>query len=364
MQPSKKTTSRRSRAVAKLSSWLKASKIPHEPQPGGALLVQNRDGGEVLVVVTEGAPVAATALAVDLESIWSRDMGVALQAFHTVTQALGWGSPEPVPARTKPAELTHHDFWMRHTEVAISPNPDPEVFTRYKPIINMRVRRFCYHPNNRRLLWEIGMDEDDIRSLVMTWVVSFECLHKILLSTDFDNEKLLHSYLEQRLAELHGRMYAMARNSGYWHNQVLVCKNCNELCEVAANEQPDQDSQCTACKAIGTLVPEGRYMVRVDLDVNDDSIYNASDLWKTSDHTASDDSSLEDLEDAEGPRERKKIASGLLKTALKKMPKAIAVQKLEDLATSPHVEADVSTAAMEHLERLTRTRKKGRAEDV
>jgi hypothetical protein len=189
MRPSKKTTSRRTRAVAKLSSWLKASRIPHEARPGGALLVTGKDERQVLVVVTEGAPVPENALPVDLENIWSRDMGEALEAFHKVTQALGYGSPQPVPERTRSEELTHHDFWMRHTEVAVSPNPDPEVFVRYKPIIDVRVRRFCANPKNRYLLWAIGMDEDDVRSLVMTWVVSYECLHKVLLSTDHDNEK-------------------------------------------------------------------------------------------------------------------------------------------------------------------------------
>lgn len=332
MHTVKKTTSRRSRAVAKLSSWLKASKIPHEPQTGGGLLVQSRDGGQVLVVITEGAPAPATALAVDLESIWSRDMGEAIQAFHMVTQALGWGTPQPVPVRAKPAELTHHDFWMRHTEVAVSPNPDPEVFTRYKPIIDVRVRRFCSNPDNRRLLWEIAMDEGDVRSLAMMWVVSYECSHKVLLSTDHDNEKLLHSFLEQRFAELHGRMVTMSRDMGFVQKPVMPPGGATRF----VNDLP---------------------RIGVDWVAFDENRPIESQFQE-------DDSPLDELEDAEGPRERKKIANGLLRTALKKMPKSIAVQKLEDLATSPDVDADVSAKAIEHLERLTRSRKKGRSNNA
>jgi hypothetical protein len=77
-----------------------------------------------------------------------------------------------------------------------------------------------------------------------------------------------------------------------------------------------------------------------------------------------DDSPLVELEDAEGSRERKKAANGLLRTALKKMPKSVAVQKLEDLATRPGIDADVAAKAAEHLERMTRTRKKVRAENT
>lgn len=206
-----------STALNILKSWLRANKLTYEKAdvPGYDLLVYGPAAAVLVRVIS--APVAPVAGAIDLpaDDIGHADLDTALEAYHTLTRAVGAGEPKPFNRGQEPTRNFYGDEEfltdVRHCEVRRSPNPSPEKFKQYDKVMHKAV--WTYYNVNREFCRRMGLAVEDLMTYAHTMFISFCArLEDDSLPQD-DNEKKLYVWLRQRFGETFKTMSKRERST-------------------------------------------------------------------------------------------------------------------------------------------------------
>lgn len=202
-------TNKNARAVSVAHSWLTAVGIPFKKSSidGFDIDVEKPSGLMMEVAIADslgGIPFGG--IIVSAEALSSSNKGVALNAFHEITNAAGYGKPIPIDRGIDPDHKLNFDdefelIAMRHREFRLAPNPPPEVMKKYEPTINNIVRHYYNSPKNRPLLVRIGYTEGDLKTYALVWAINY--IHKYTIMNDAGDEniKLLTNHIKQRFNE-------------------------------------------------------------------------------------------------------------------------------------------------------------------
>jgi hypothetical protein len=193
-------------ATNQITNWLKAVSVAVKPSttPGSDLVVTNKAGQEVEIKVGVSADDARPAvehLFVLAKELTHRNKGIALKAFHSVTEAIGFGSPKPIDRGAILDKKAHFDdsfelVAMRHAEFRKVPNPSTEDYAAYEKVISKAVNRFLYI--NTKICRRHGLDFGDLKTYAQIWTANFLGLYKVADPQNNDNERKLYAHLCQR----------------------------------------------------------------------------------------------------------------------------------------------------------------------
>ena len=181
-----------------LRSWLRATGISFKPE-GKDVSV---DGIKIGVVASGERFDGISVL--DSE-IGSPNREVAIKAFHTVTEKLGKGKPEPT-YRGEPEKIYGNDIAlsaMRHREFRHAPDLTKEQLKPYEKTIDRCCRRFA--SMNRSLMQKHMYDIDDLKTYALVWTHIFA--HKcepveLTMNDGKDISRLLSRHLNQKFIKL------------------------------------------------------------------------------------------------------------------------------------------------------------------
>jgi hypothetical protein len=208
------------RALNTVKSWMAACRISFRTGrwPEADLVVTNAAGQEVGVsVVIKGSPVAEGSLVVNGSDITHRALKVALEAFASLQQALGFEPKLPVDRGAIPERRPYGDDFdlvvWRHTEFRRSPNPDRQKLEKYKSTAEKASWKF-YRSNQRLCADHMLQVEDLIFGYALVWTTNYIALYEIPAERALqnDNERLLYTYLTQRFAEFRTSLNRKGRN--------------------------------------------------------------------------------------------------------------------------------------------------------
>mgnify|MGYP003417572112 FL=1 len=181
-----------------LRSWLRATGISFRPE-GKDVSVD----GVRITVVKPGEK--ADGISVLDSEIGSSNREIAIKAFHTITEKLGKGKPEPT-YRGEPEKIYGNDIAlsaMRHREFRHAPNLTKEQLKPYEKTIDRCCRRFA--SMNRSLLQKHMYDFDDLKTYALVWTHIFA--HKcepveLKVNDGKDLSRLLSRHLNQKFIKL------------------------------------------------------------------------------------------------------------------------------------------------------------------
>jgi len=131
---------------------------------------------------------------------------VALEPYHEVTEAAGYGKPNPINRGVEPDQklcYTDDEFLVgvRHTEVRRSPNAPDEKFTLYDKVMHKACWTF-YNLNKKECLrW--GKSVEDLMTYAMTMLNTFVARIEDENAPQTHNEQTLYVWLRQRFAEIY-----------------------------------------------------------------------------------------------------------------------------------------------------------------
>lgn len=214
------------RAVCQIRTWFKACNIPTKESvtPGYDLVVTSQDGRNVNIVVSDEPNDGKDAIVIASSVLTGRKIQKALDEFHRVTQALGYGTPSPVNRGALPKKKANYkdDFEgvvLRHQELHRSPNPTTSELVEYEPTMNKCIKIFW--GANQYLFRAHGMDIDDLTSIARAWTVSFIASNDPNRSKDI-RMKDFYFNLGQRLAELKSIIGKKSRNIFVNYEDVAI----------------------------------------------------------------------------------------------------------------------------------------------
>jgi len=200
------------RALCQTMAWLKAVGVPHKLSeiPGTDLLLVKKDGGDFdflvvkLAVESEETKPAVECLTVMAKELASTKHQVALAAFHTITEAAGFGKPIPVDRGAEPEKRLSYDdnfelVSMRHREFRRVPNPDAQDLVQYKKVMEQACYRFINL--NQDLCRRNCLLVEDLMTYAQVWTCNYLGLYKVAVETVNDNVRKLRAHLKQRFAE-------------------------------------------------------------------------------------------------------------------------------------------------------------------
>lgn len=198
-----------------LKSYLLALKIPFVvgAKPN-ELLVQTKDGSAAVDVVV-GQTDDINKVKIDPLVISSFKLNEALSALHTVTEAAGYGKPQPLDRGAAPTGRVNYldnfeDVYLRHSIFRRSPNKTAEDLEPYMPTIKRCARKAMYRWKN--VFQAMGFSEGDLLTTGMVYTISY--LHHYCYAPDqIDNIKLLTDYLKQRFGEMAKITFKKALNA-------------------------------------------------------------------------------------------------------------------------------------------------------
>lgn len=191
-------------AVTKLITWLKSVNISCELSNDSSydVLVKRIGAPGLPVRVAMDSETSGSAFVVMAKDLTNRKTKVAMAAFHSVTSAAGYGTPDPMALRGEepPTKLHFKDNFelvaMRHKEFRRVPNPSTEDLTALDPIINRAVNRAMYV--NAWALQRNGLTADDLKTYARLWTCNFLGLYKSPDPTYQDDGRKLYAHLCQR----------------------------------------------------------------------------------------------------------------------------------------------------------------------
>lgn len=208
------------RAINQIRSWLSATSVPHltdaEGQGSADFVVMKRDGGLVTVLVSvkdDTRDLTGIDVVLPASDIMGRYIDRSMKAFHTLTEAAGYGSPLPVergdvPLRAdgsgKPKNLRAVDDFelvaMRHKELRRAPNPPRGALDKYIKILE----NICWNfiKLNSTLCSAVGMEHGDLMSYAMVYATTFIGLYEKKDGSEDENKRLLTMYVRQKLSAL------------------------------------------------------------------------------------------------------------------------------------------------------------------
>lgn len=309
------------RAVCQIRTWLTATGIQHRPSttPGSDITIVKSDGQELEVSVTsDPTTTPKDAVVVLAQIVTNRKIQKALDAFHEITVAAGYGKPEPIsrgPVPTKKLNF-HTDFElvsMRHCEFRRVPNPSKADLTHYKGVIERTAWAFLR--SNYDLCAGHGLEIGDLVTYAQVWTCNYLGLYVVPSPTNNDNEKKLHYHLMQRFSNFRDLLYQKGKGIFVTPEDASIASGREE--EIDAT--PD-----TAALAFG-----------VDADV--DEVYRAR-------HCQIDTTSEDN---------RRRSAATLLDQHLDKLTHEQKVAALSQVVESQFVNYDAKREAARRLRLLT-----------
>jgi len=196
-----------------LKSYLKSLKIPFEI--GGSensVEVKTVDGQKtVSVVVGSGSG----QIQIDPLIITSFELSKSLSALHLVTEAAGYGRPNPISRGAQSTGRVNYldnfeDVYLRHSIFRRSPNQNDADLEPFLPTIKRCARKAMFRYKN--VFQAMGFSEGDLITTGMVYTVSY--LHHYSYAPDhIDNVKLLTDFLKQRFGEMAKITYKKALNA-------------------------------------------------------------------------------------------------------------------------------------------------------
>lgn len=332
------------RALVQVSAWLKAVNVAVVPseEPGCDLTVQSRGGGSVQVVVamTAGeARGAQEAIVVLAKELTSKHSSVALKAFHTITEAAGFGSPLPIDRGPEPKKKLHFDdnfelVSMRHKEFRRVPNPTDADLKYFSKVIAKAVGRFMYI--NQVICRRHLVQFEDLQTYAQVWTCNYLGLYSVANPTVNDNERKLYAYLCQRFAEF---------------ASMLVKKERNCL----------PDPETTAITFTGKTYGEVRQrsLKRVSDEPADfEPLENAEDVMELGSTEIDTDLGTEETVETVDQEEkaaksadlkRRKLAQSTLSTELGKLEHSVLIETLDGAHKNPNLCYDARKEAQKQL---------------
>lgn len=195
------------RALLQVSNWLRAAGIePRTSAVEGCDLAIKRlgDSGviDIKIALTADDPrPAADHLFILASELAHRNKPVAVAAFHALTEAAGYGRPEPLSRGADPTKkLSFEDNFelvaMRHKEFRKVPNPTAADLAQYSKVVDKAISRFLYI--NTKICRRHGLEKEDLRTYAQIWTCNFLGLYKVANPTNNDNERKLYAHLCQR----------------------------------------------------------------------------------------------------------------------------------------------------------------------
>lgn len=240
------TRDSRAQACHILKSYLRSAQIPYT------------NNGKGLVVGANAVELDDAAV----KALTSPDLTKVLSVFHAITDAAGYGKPNPVDRGEAPNSRAdrHQAFelvYLRHSALRRSPNPSPEALEELRPIAEKAAAKAMFRFN--RLFLKSGYDVDDLTSIAMTHAITF--LHAYgFLRIPSDNHRLFMDFVNQRFAEL-----------GTLCSEILANPDNCEVDEIHNNDIGDF--------VRGSLGHDGRL---TDGDTNIDLSYEEGEFTLTS----------------------------------------------------------------------------------
>ena len=174
--------------LCKTISWLNAVSIKNKLD-GNKLNIQTKSGTTLTVQPSS------------IVQITSPDTKIALEAFHSVSDAAGYGKPVPVNRGVVPVSKLRNsnDFdliVMRHRDFRRVPNPPEIELLKYKKVFSYCCRKFFYL--NKDLCSKTGVSREDLFSYCFVWGCNYLGLFQVLDETENDNVKKMTCYIRQR----------------------------------------------------------------------------------------------------------------------------------------------------------------------
>lgn len=199
-----------------LKSYLIALKIPFVAgaQPN-EILVQSKAGDSAVDVVVGKTIEPRGKVIVDPLVISSFKLNEALAALHVVTEAAGYGKPQPLDRGAAPTGRVNYldnfeDVYLRHSIFRRSPNKTAADLEPYMATIKRCARKAMYRWKN--VFQAMGFNEGDLLTTGMVYTISY--LHHYCYAPDqIDNIKLLTDYLKQRYGEMAKITFKKALNA-------------------------------------------------------------------------------------------------------------------------------------------------------
>lgn len=202
-------TNKNAVAVNVLRSWLRVTGISHKRSgvSGCDLEVIGKMGLSYQVVVSLRADETAPCEAIMIlaKDITGKSKDNAISAFHKVTKGTGWGVPMPFNRGAEPKQkLSYHEdeflVAVRATETRRSPDPSPDQYKKYDKVMWKSCQTFFNL--NGELCRRWGYNTDDLMQHNRVLLINFCARYEKDDGAPFENERLLYTYLGQRLSEL------------------------------------------------------------------------------------------------------------------------------------------------------------------
>lgn len=236
-------------AVNVLRSWLNSTglKVEGTSRGAGRMVVASPAGQRISVQITSSdSQIDPDCIQVQARDILGKRLQRALEAFWSVTDALGEPRREPINRGPEPAQnekgnprKLHYrenffDVVIRHTEFRRSVNPDPEVFARFR--VTMERVAWNFLKLNSHLCARNCIEIEDLLQLARCWLVNFCSRYMTSRPTHFDNERKFHRYLQQRFhCDLYPVLLKQQRST--LPDQETVCVALFDRPEIPGQDQ-------------------------------------------------------------------------------------------------------------------------------
>lgn len=330
------------KATCMLASCLDAVNIPYVLSPGKAPTVtvpmKNGSGEIVVDLVTSASEPETDRLKVLANEIISAHRPTADAAFHSITDAAGYGKPVaidrgPVPA-IKPGRKTNRPYGddpdrviFRENVFRNVVNPSSDVYKKFDPVITTCCRFF--YMKNRDICVKLGYEIVDLKTYAQMWTANFWSTGRVLQPKKDENERLLYKFLRQRFAEF----YAQLRDR---RHRNVVHDSGSVMLGLGIEFKFDSDSYSRNGTRNATAVHAGTETLGGHADPFMHRIVSAQDLT--------------DEDDERGFQKYKDSHAVITTTNPKKRAKHAAQLLEEGLATLPHEDL------LENLERASKSR--------
>lgn len=205
------TSAKVTRATCQIKSWLSACNIPHAMEQKAGKLVINVPAKSTaklvrfLVHFPEEAASTEPFKRIEFKKLTSPKTSEALAEFHRVTEAAGYGKPNPLCRPEAQERASFKESMelavMRHMSFRRVPNPPDSAYGKYEKVIEGTCKKFFH--SRWRFLNVNGIDDlEDLRSYAMVWVTIFIGLFEDPNESKEHNCRILAHYLKQRLSYL------------------------------------------------------------------------------------------------------------------------------------------------------------------
>jgi hypothetical protein len=195
----------RTQASHILKSYLQALSIPYTAGNAEDLVVHGKNGSHVGVRFSNRTELAGDGVQVSANDMLSPDLERIFSAFHTVTEAAGYGRPLPVDRGAAPeGKVTYQDdfelVYLRHQIFRRTPTPaDMSVVEELLPYIKRAATKAFF--KFKGIFTPMGFSESDLLNIGRVHTLSY--LHNYADSEDStSNIRLFTEFLNQRFAEL------------------------------------------------------------------------------------------------------------------------------------------------------------------